>query len=250
MKENEYKKMIDEMSCKITKAYNKLLDEKNIDIKRGIVRKINLAMASTCENVVATSIAEILKNRDYKYIIDCYISYGKKNRYRPDILIINKENTIVGIVEVKAQMGYCGMLDPRTYHSKLKEIKESKDEIRIKFQEKEYSILPDDLRKFYDELGYDKKNKLIKLKLSHNAHLFIVNVLSSNHTKNVEGTIYNFENNKEEDVQFYSIFGQKVWYNEVSYTNLFSSINGDEKTKYNFKQFCLDLNKYVKDTRK
>lgn len=237
--ENNIKKLANDFAKNIKDNYEHLNEEKVTYIKSGIVRKINLTMSNICENEVALLVSKVLKKK-YNYIIDVYLSYyddnNKKQSYRPDIVIIDTQkkdnriiNKIVGIIEVKSQMGYCGIITPEDFQKKLR-LADSK----ISFYKEDYEQFNDNVKEYYKSMGIKeaKKECYIECTIGNNINIYIVNVIANNHINNVEGTIYKFKDDKS-NVHFYNLFGNNksnlnIWYNTISYDNIYES---DTSTK-------------------
>ena len=91
--ENARKRIAD--AHKITKG------QLNDRVYRGHSRSIS----TDIEDSIALLIYDIIPN-DYYLILDPSIYVNKQN-HRPDLLIVNGENKVVGLVEIKANMGWC-----------------------------------------------------------------------------------------------------------------------------------------------
>ena len=213
-----------EMANHLVKEYKNNDKKKRKYINNGVIRKISLTMASICEDEVAYLVANILGD-NYKCIVDASLSQydskaNKTKNYRPDILIIkndkiNKKNILVGIIEVKAQMGYCGVLNPDEFKNKINILKSLDDDKRIiKFSKNEYKYFNKDVKCFYEDMGMTEDNYYIKYEVANNLNLFIVNVLASNHPTNVNGTIDYFDNHSDDSVKFYCLYGMNDNYKE------------------------------------
>ncbi len=103
--------------------YNKMIDETHsINGRKNINRHTRLIMSSYAENGIALLIDSILsvKGKKYKYIVDAQITIDKKT-IRPDIVIYDDSkgiNEVVGIVEIKSQLGYEGKFTKEEYFDK------------------------------------------------------------------------------------------------------------------------------------
>ena len=209
-------------------------------------------MSSACEDGVALLIQKILGNK-YNYIVDCYLSYGRGKLYRPDIVIVdtkNGQNEIVAFVEVKAQMGYCGILSPSMFTDRLKGLKKCK----LNISDGEYDQLGNKAQIYYKNMGFDvnAKDKCINFSVSKKVHVFVVNVMASNHIYNVEGTMYRFMEEDASNIHFYNLYGAKdrtskegkrVWYNNVCYENIYEKTEGDKQVNIPIRK-----NKKIVDT--
>ncbi len=281
-----YEKYANNLANYLKKDYNTKIEEKYKYIDKKIFRKINLPMASACEDGIANIISEVL-NSKYNYLVDVHLKRKKTNgerkkSYRPDIVIINPNTNddkieIVGIIEVKAQMGYCPIYEP-DYFKKEKD--ELDQESYIEFSEEEMKMIRDvpDLEKFLSNKLHLKEEKecwKIKYTLSKSLKILVVNVLASNHEAKIEKTIYNFDHPKQEcnDIYFYTLFGNiyennkkiKVWYRNLDVRYVYENntkkskrnykrakeeitidIEQKEREKHGFKQFINDLQKFFK----
>lgn len=237
------KTLADDLGNNIKIAYDKNNLEKEKYLKNNVMRKINLTMSTVCENEVALLVSKLIKGK-YSILVDVYLPYknenNKKKLYRPDIAIIKTYkkndkiiNEIVGLIEVKSQMGYSGILSPDDFTEKLKKLKPSK----IKITLDEYERLSKDAKNFYMNLGIveAKDSQYIEYIIGSKLNIFIVNVMGTNHVKNVEGTIYKFLKN-DSRIHFYNLYGQNknetdLWYHNLSYKNIYE--NNDEIKKVN-----------------
>lgn len=238
---------------------------KKTHIEKNVLRKISLTMASICEDAVASLVADIL-DKKYKILVDMYLSYvdnGKNKRYRPDIVIFKtiykgdkKINEIVGIVEVKAQMGYCGVLEFKEFEVKLNELNG-----KIEFSKEDYELLSDEEKNFYKDLDIEGAKETAKFVVSEMAKIYVVNVFNRIHHNNVIGTIKSFKNKPNDRAKFYTFFhendkNQEIWYHELSNECLFETstskklidqISDEEKLTHGLSQFINDIREIAKN---
>lgn len=259
-----FKDIVEKMTKNLYYSYCDLLERRKDHLDVNIVRKINLPMSSYCEDEVAIASQKILGN-EYDFLIDVNLSFNGKKKYRPDIVIFKRNNgvnKIVGIIEVKAQMGYCDTPDlkPSTYMKKIDRLRKSKKK-KILFNNKDIdSMTPKQeiidksnlidiendgkLLDFYQKFMKDneklsKKNNFIEYEIADNLNVFVVNVLCSNHMNKVKEAIYRFDHEISDNVHFYCLFGidsdnpNKLWYNNLEYDKLFGGDKdfGDEVDK-------------------
>ena len=228
-----------------------------LNVGNNIKRKTNLTMSDSCENNISIMISEILKSKKYKYIIDAYFSC-KANKttklYRPDITIIDG-NEIVGMLEIKAQMGYSGPQSPDDYNKKLDTF--LKSEITTKYDDLHKAKCLEETIQFWNSFeNNDKKNNKISFTISPDANYYVLTVLSKNHCHNVEETIENFEKykNKYNKIHFYALYNENVWYDSLLETNAHqifeygtnTAIDSKIKELYGFKKFVEDIKNNLK----
>ena len=206
---------------------------RKLKIEENIYRRVNLLMSNSCEDNIARMIKEILDDnkKEYRYIVDVYLSpISQKKLYRPDILIIDKnKNNIVGIVEIKAQMGYCGDLHFNEYEKTLEILNEG-------------VIIKNDsgISKIHNDFWntFEKDNGNIHLTIDKNVNIFVVTVLTRNHRSNVEQTIRNYlKENKNNNIHYNVLYNESIWYDNLKSENkneLYE--NGKEYTPRNNKQ--------------
>lgn len=248
-----YEEYAGKLAKMLRNEYKEKIKEKYKNLDKNIYRKINIPMASACEDGVASIIYEVL-NTKYIYLEDVHLKRKKVNgergkSYRPDILIINpniKDDKIeiVGIIEVKAQMGYCPIYEPKDFKVKKDELD---NESYIKFSEEEMEMIekvPDLDRFLCNKLCLKEEENCGKISytLSKNLKILVVNVLASNHEAKVEKTIYNFDNSnpKYNDIHFYTLFGNiyennkktKVWYHNLDKNNIYEKNTKCSKRNY------------------
>lgn len=169
--------------------YNSL--EYEIEGNKNIKRYTKPSMSNYTENAIALLINKIKQNQ-LNYLIDPQLSVGDKKIIRPDIIIYDKNNVIVGIGEVKSQLGYAGNFNKEEYNQKIKKLKKASD--------KNILVL---------------KKQNMYFSISDNCKNFIVILMSSNNHNNLEkfkGTnyfvLFEKENNKN------------LWYDTLSLESL------------------------------
>ena len=96
-----YEVAIENARKRIADAHKITKGQLNDRVYRGHSRSIS----TDIEDSIALLIYDIIPN-DYYLILDPSIYVNKQN-HRPDLLIINGENKVVGLVEIKANMGWC-----------------------------------------------------------------------------------------------------------------------------------------------
>ena len=263
------------------KEYEKNKEKLNIlnaygEKGNNIYRRINIAMSYSCEDLISILIAKELKEENYLYIVDTYLSYkngNSKHNYRPDIIIVkvNKQkkiNEIVGIVEVKAQMGYCKIINPSKYETMLDILQNNN--LIMKFDSDEKIDKNDDkYNEFWNNFFISKQNNkepIIKFKCSRKTKVYIVNFLSKNHVLNVERTIKEFDSIKPKRTMFYTLYNETKWYDnlndnnekddflyensmrnkEFKYKDKINIITNKERYNHGFEMFVKDINKLNK----
>lgn len=100
----------------LKEKYNSL-ETSSIGGKKNITRYTKPIMSDYVENAVALLIDKI-KGNQLNYLIDSQLSVGNKI-VRPDIIIYDKNNVIVGIAEVKSQLGYAGNFNKEDYNERI-----------------------------------------------------------------------------------------------------------------------------------
>ena len=250
----------------IKNEYDYYYKKKKEDINSNIYRKINITMSSTCESAIAKVISNLIGNDNYNFIIDAYLPYkkeiGKRRKYyRPDIIIIDRKkgNKIVGIVEVKSQMGYCGTLHPIEFENKISNLEKSG---YIVFSKEELEQIDADndekVNQFLNGLTINgsKTKKQIKFEFDDHIGIYVVNIMASNHMSNVENTIGLFDNDAKltNRVHFYTLYerstkdsNEKVWYYNLNKAKLFEDYGGedlyiDRKVTINKKEYKVNYN--------
>ena len=177
-------KEIDNFIKYIKDCYD-ILETDNIGGNSNICRYTRPSMSGYVENAVAILINDILKDKKLNYIIDAQLSVGKSQPLRPDIIIYNENNEILGIVEVKSQLGYAGDFSYVEYNKKIKTIK-------IAGKKGLLSI----------------KSRNLTFTVSNSCLDCVVIFMSSNHPKVIE---------KFKKVNHYVLFDDKyVWYDNLS----------------------------------
>lgn len=173
----------------LKEKYNSL--ECVIEGNKNIKRYTKPSMSNYTENAIALLINKIKKNQ-LNYLIDPQLSVDNKKIIRPDIIIYDKNNVIVGIIEVKSQLGYAGNFNKEDYNKKIKQLKKASDK---------------------NLLALKKQNMYFSI--SDNCKNFIVILMFSNNHNNLEkfkGTnyfvLFEKENNKN------------LWYDTLSLESL------------------------------
>lgn len=173
----------------LKEKYNSL--ECVIEGNKNIKRYTKPSMSNYTENAIALLINKI-KKKQLNYLIDPQLSVDNKKIIRPDIIIYDKNNVIVGIIEVKSQLGYAGNFNKEDYNKKIKQLKKASDK---------------------NLLALKKQNMYFSI--SDNCKNFIVILMFSNNHNNLEkfkGTnyfvLFEKENNKN------------LWYDTLSLESL------------------------------
>lgn len=96
----DIKKAITNIKEYIYTAYAKTYQKTAPNIFRGHLR----GLSTDIEDAIALFISNIMPN--HKVFIDSSIYVERKNN-RPDILVVNENNEVVTMVEIKANMGWC-----------------------------------------------------------------------------------------------------------------------------------------------
>ena len=147
----------------LKEKYNSL--ECVIEGNKNIKRYTKPSMSNYTENAIALLINKIKKNQ-LNYLIDPQLSVDNKKIIRPDIIIYDKNNVIVGIIEVKSQLGYAGNFNKEDYNKKIKQLKKASDKnlLALKKQNMYFSI-SDNCKNFIVILmSYNNHNNLEKFK--------------------------------------------------------------------------------------
>ncbi len=173
----------------LKEKYNSL--ECVIEGNKNIKRYTKPSMSNYTENAIALLINKIKKNQ-LNYLIDPQLSVDNKKIIRPDIIIYDKDNVIVGIIEVKSQLGYAGNFNQEDYNQKIKQLKKTSDK---------------------HLLALKKQN--INFSISDNCKNFIVILMSSNNHNNLE---------KFKDTNYFVLFekekNKNLWYDTLSLETL------------------------------
>ena len=85
-------------------------DTKN-ELKTNIYRGHSRSISTDIEDAIAIFISDILHEDKYKILSDPSI-YINHKKHRPDILVVDKNNEVILLIEIKAQMGYCRDASP------------------------------------------------------------------------------------------------------------------------------------------
>lgn len=97
----ELNNAIDKLKKYISEVYQNTGSKIGTNIYRGHLRSIS----TDIEDGIAIFISDILP-KDYKIFLDSSVHVdGKKNR--PDLLVIDGNNNVKAMVEIKANMGWC-----------------------------------------------------------------------------------------------------------------------------------------------
>ena len=150
-------KEIDNFIKYIKDCYDNL-ETDNIGGNSNICRYTRPSMSGYVENAVAILINDILKDKKLNYIIDAQLSVGKSQPLRPDIIIYNENNEILGIVEVKSQLGYAGDFSYVEYNKKIIFMSSNHPKVIEKFKKVNHYVLFDDKNVWYDDLSRNHIN--------------------------------------------------------------------------------------------
>ena len=80
-------------------------------LKTNIYRGHSRSISTDIEDAIAIFISDILHEDKYKILSDPSI-YINHKKHRPDILVVDKNNEVILLIEIKAQMGYCRDASP------------------------------------------------------------------------------------------------------------------------------------------
>ena len=80
-------------------------------LKTNIYRGHSRSISTDIEDAIAIFISDILREDKYKILSDPSI-YINHKKHRPDILVVDKNNEVILLIEIKAQMGYCRDASP------------------------------------------------------------------------------------------------------------------------------------------
>ena len=83
-----------------------IYNETNKKLKSNIYRGHSRSISTDIEDAIALFISDILSEDGYKIFLDPSIYINRKN-HRPDLLLVNKNNEVVFMIEIKANMGWC-----------------------------------------------------------------------------------------------------------------------------------------------
>lgn len=176
---------IDKLKSNISEIYKTT----NKKLANNIYKGHLCTMSSDVEDQIAIFLSKILPD-GYKFFIDPQISVNKKN-HRPDLLIINRNNDVVAMIEIKAQMGYCRnanwVIDKIIEYDE--EFKDLKLNCNLKVEEEPYN---------YQIVNYGNNVKLFLISFSD------WNCSAENHKNNKEYAKYR-------NVFYYTLFSG--WYN-------------------------------------
>jgi hypothetical protein len=180
------------------------LELENVGGYKNIKRYTKPIMSEYVENAVAIFINDVLKNKKLNFCIDPQLSVGERNPKRPDIIIYNNNNEILGIVEVKSQLGYSHDFNSKDYYKRIKKMKAAskKGLLRLKNEEPK-----------------TEEDKYIYFTISKKCIDFVVILTAENGHKNLE---------KYKKVNHYLLFNKGIWYNEMPINSLNHGENGIE----------------------
>lgn len=109
----DWKKYSKELLCNISNDYNELC--KLINLKDA-PRWRNLSYSLVCEKNIVSMIMGILDGKEYHYNMDIPLKkcidiklpkeQSDEKSWQPDLVIQDKDNNIVAIIEIKYQIGY------------------------------------------------------------------------------------------------------------------------------------------------
>lgn len=89
------------------KTYIKTIyDETNKQLRPNIFRGHCRSICTDIEDALAIFLSEIISKNDYKIFSDPSIYINRKN-HRPDLLVVNQNNEVVFMIEIKANMCWC-----------------------------------------------------------------------------------------------------------------------------------------------
>lgn len=96
-----------EEAIKCLKNYiETIYTDTNKQLKTNIYRGHSRSISTDIEDAIAIFISDILPEDEYKILSDPSIYINHKN-HRPDLLVINKNNEVTLLIEIKANMGWC-----------------------------------------------------------------------------------------------------------------------------------------------
>lgn len=96
----DVKKAIEELKEYVANAFESTKAKLGSNIYRGHLRSIS----TDIEDGIALFVSKILP--DCKLFLDASIHVGGKNN-RPDLMVVDKNDKVVAIIEIKANMGWC-----------------------------------------------------------------------------------------------------------------------------------------------
>lgn len=189
----------------VTDAVNKLKNKIHDDFENtktagrdNIFRGHLRSISTDIEDGIACFVSDVIPD-NYKVLLDPSIHVNKENN-RPDLLVINSNNEVVAMIEVKANMGWCrdarGVIDKILInHEKFCDVKT----LRCEFSN------------FGD----------INVTYGNNVKLFLIALTSQN------CPIKNHESNKlyadEKKVYYMNLFND--WYYNLSEQDIFAFAN-------------------------
>jgi hypothetical protein len=97
----ELNKAIESLKSDILSIYSQTKNSLKPNIYRGHSRSIS----ADIEDCVTVFISNILPS-EYKFFIDASVRLNGRSK-RPDLLIVDQNNKVYAMVEIKANMGYC-----------------------------------------------------------------------------------------------------------------------------------------------
>lgn len=167
-------------------------------LKHNISRGHSRSISSDIEDNIALFISNIL-TEDYKIFLDPSIRVDSKNN-RPDLLIIDENNHVVSMIEIKSNMGYCRVANGEietiiANHNKFIE----EGILFCKFSDAEEQVV-----------NYNESVKLFLISLTSD------NCSERNHINNKSYA-------EEQNVGYYNLF--KGWYGELENNEVGSFVN-------------------------
>ena len=181
------------LSEKIRKKYEEQKNQGDLN-SNNIFRGHIPSVSSIIENEIALFLREEL-NKKYKY----YIDYGIQ-KHRPDLLVVDENNTIKYIIEIKSNIGYCREIKG-DYLKKLKEERElfRKNEIiNISYTTKD---------------GKKATKNEVEVKGNPDVKMFFIILTSDNASLKYHEN--NIKNLKKENIGYYVLF--KNWYGDLDF---------------------------------
>lgn len=92
--------VIKKLETRIENVYNQTRGSVGENIYRGQSR----AISADIEDAIALFVADIRPT--CKIFLDSSVRINRK-KYRPDMLVVNEENKVIALIEIKANMGWC-----------------------------------------------------------------------------------------------------------------------------------------------